>query len=408
MPGLFDALKEGTLGVFTGQAQPGMDPRTGQREGLISAGLATLASGSQDPLEAIAQGAMMGRQVGQQVREQQKMMQQRAELQAFVQEAGVDRDGLTKLLVRTIVAGDFEAAKPLSELLKSLPTEAAPAAVNLQNVSTVVSAAAGAPPEVVARFGEGAQVEVQRDPRTREIFWDSALPSQPAANPFPGGKSTVVVGNEPEGMMTEFGIRADGEQVFLGYKPRAAGAAGGGGQEARREARILATIDEVAATAFGAPEQSSNWLLGSLGQAAGGTGATALMARGLLKVVDPAGSTVEAATAAQQLTGQLVALISGATASDRERSFISGAYTIQPNDSPQAIAVKWAGVQAIAKAKEEGLIVDSTDPAVLAENMKVFDMIEANTVGRLNAGGGGGMGDDGGLEAARARLRGGN
>jgi len=400
MPGLFDALKEGTFSLFAGPQDPRLAAGTGNREGLIDAGLATIASGNQDPLEAIAIGAQAGRASGAAVREQQLGLQRQAALASFVNEAGFDREGLTSVFFKVLASGDMEGARAVSEILKSLPKDDAPSPVNRQNVGTVVSAAAGAPPEIVAQFGEGTQVEVQRDPRTGEIFWESALPSQPS-------EETLKTRDRPvDGVMHRFLV--DGRGVELqDFGPTGTGATGG--QEAQREERILATIDRLTQSAFSAPDASSSVFVGSLAQAAGGTGPVAIMARLGLNIFDPEGDAITAATAAQQLTGQLVALISGATASDRERSFISGAYTIQPGDPEAAIRAKYIGVQAIAQAKEEGLIVDLPpvgDPnrdAVIAENARIFRLIEEETIGGLGAVGAGGTDGDG-LAEARRRL----
>ena len=383
--GLFDSLKEGVLGVFGGPQDPRVAQGTGQREALISAGLATLQGDPQDPLAAIAGGAQIGRQVGQEVQARQLALQQQAALGQFINVAGFDREGLTSVFMRTLASGDLEGAKAVSEILKSLPKDEVASPVNRQRVQTIASVAAGAPADVIQRVGEGASIQVQQDPRSGQIFWDTALPVQPPSDPY---AESFVEPNEasPTGAY-RIGIRRDtGQREIIGLAQPPGSASGGGGQEARREARIMETIDAVAGQAYANPDESSSILAGTLAQGAGKPGFIGTASRLLLQVVDPEGGAVESATAAQQLTGQLVALISGATASDRERSFITGAYTIQPGDSPQAITVKWAGVQAIAQAKEEGLIVDSEDPEVLAQNARVFNMIEQRTVGRLNGG----------------------
>jgi len=118
MPGLFDTLKRGAFDLFSGAPEG-----AGVKEGLIGAGLATLAApDKQDPLAQVAQGAMFGRQVGQETREKAKLEQDRAALQGFLQEAGYDRNGLTSAFFKAVASGDMELAGNLSEMIKSLPS----------------------------------------------------------------------------------------------------------------------------------------------------------------------------------------------------------------------------------------------------------------------------------------------
>lgn len=394
MPGLFDALKEGTFTLFAGAQDPRTAPGTGNREGLINAGLATIASGNQDPLEAIAQGALVGRETGKAVRQEAIALEQQAALAGFVNEAGFDREGLTSVFFKVLASGDMEGARAISEILKSLPDNTA-SPVNRQNVSTVVSAAAGAPPEIIAALGEGAEVEVQRDPRTGQIFWESALPSQAAANPFPGGKITIPDAASPTGF-SQYGVRADGSQIFMGH---VAGSSGGtGGATAQINRNLATAMANAEATLSTVDETLANPIVSILGSIARQGGIIGNIANGALGAISPDGQLAMAA--ADQWTAATVRLLSGAQMTEVERQGYRAAYLPAGNDTEQVQRQKAAARGALAAlfAGDAPPTTSDLDAVLIESGLTPVGAVPSPTP----------TGDESdGLAEARRRLRGG-
>lgn len=168
MPGLFDQVKDSVLGIFGGT---GVNPQASLRD----AGAAAILSDTSDPLEAIASASMAGRQ-------RQAVEQNKAQLQGLVQNAGMDLQSMQRVFLELLGQGDVNAARTVSEVLKTMTAgTAGSAGVNSQMVNTVASRQAGAPVHVLERFGEGAEIQVPRDPRTNQYDWDAAVPTRPTA-----------------------------------------------------------------------------------------------------------------------------------------------------------------------------------------------------------------------------------
>jgi len=235
----------------------------------------------------------------------------------------------------------LETAKSISEILKSLPD--GPKEVNRQNVSTTVSAAAGAPPEVVERLGDGTQVEVQRDPRTGQIFWDSALPSQPAANPFPGGTIRVPDPTSPTGF-SQFGVRADGSQVFMGHVG-GGGSGGGGVQQAKMEGLSEAMI-AAENTLRTVDDQLANPIVNILAGMVRGGGVAGNVANIALGGIS--GDAQLAAASAVQWLSAAVPLLSGAQMTENERKNYRAAYLPLGGESDRVRRQKAAARAALA------------------------------------------------------------
>jgi len=166
MPGLFDQVKDSVLGIFGGT---GVNPQASLRD----AGAAAILSDTSDPLEAIASASMAGRQ-------RQAVEQNKAQLQGLVQNAGMDLQSMQRVFLELLGQGNIDAARTVSEVLKTMAAgTAGSAGVNSQMVNTVASRAAGVPVHVLERFGEGAEIQVPRDPRTNQYAWDAAVPAPP-------------------------------------------------------------------------------------------------------------------------------------------------------------------------------------------------------------------------------------
>lgn len=390
--GLFDQLKDGVLGVFAGPQNPQAPQGAGQREALISAGLGTIASGNQDPWEAIAQGAMLGQQVGQQVQERQVALQQQAQLAAFVEEAGYDREGLTGLFMRTLAMGDIDTTKAIAEIIKSLPKPDTQTEVNRQSVSTVVSTAAGAPADVVQRLGEGAQVSVQRDPRTGQVFWESALPAQPESDLY----SENFVEPNPDSPTGSYriGIRRDsGVREVIGLGPPPAQASSGGVQ-GQINSNLATAMQNAEATLSTVDEHLANPVVSVLGGIARKGGIMGNIANGALAAVAPEGQLAMAA--ADQWTAATVRLLSGAQMTETERQGYRAAYLPAGNDTEEVQQQKAAARGALAALfgeNPEGVTYEDTATILIEAGL-------GHTIPPKD------QGSSSGLESARARLRG--
>jgi hypothetical protein len=348
--GLFDALKQGVLGIFQGPQDPRVPQGTGTREALIHAGLATMASDDVG-MQAIAQGIMQGREMGMATQQFQVKQQQQAALAAFLEEAGYDREGLTSVFMRVLASGDLESAKAVSEVLKSLPDPKQPTPYNRQSVPTVVSAAAGAPADVVQRLGEGTAVRVQQDPRTGETHWNTAVPEQPQEKIY----ETTFVEPNPQSHTGAYriGIRRDtGAREVIGLANPPAGAGGGGQQE--KINRNLAEAMKQADEALGPVDASlSDPIVGAIANMSNAGGTIGYLARGALSLFPKAQL---AAGARERWVAPAVRLMSGAQMTEQERQTYRVAYTTQPYDHPELIRQK-----TVARATLASLFADDPD-----------------------------------------------
>jgi hypothetical protein len=365
--GLFNKLKEGVLGIFQGPQDPRVPQGTGTRESLIHAGLATMASDDVG-MQAVAQGIMQGREMGMAVQQFQVKQQQQAALAAFLQEAGYDRKGLTSVFMRVLASGDLESAKAVSEVLKSLPDEKQETPYNRQMVPTVVSTAAGAPPDVVQRLGEGTPVRIQMDPRTGQQFWNTAVPEQPPTDPY--AESFVEPNPQSPTGAFRIGIRRDtGQREVIGLANPPAGAGGGGAQE--RINRNLAEAMKQANEALGPVDASlADPIVGAIANMSNAGGVIGYLARGALSVFPDAQL---AAGARERWVAPAVRLMSGAQMTEQERQTYRVAYTTQPYDAPELQRQK-----AVARATLATLFAD--DPDALQSMPRVQARELLNTV----------------------------
>lgn len=388
--GLFDSLKEGVLGVFGGPQDPRVAQGTGQREALISAGLATLQGDPQDPLAAIAGGAQIGRQVGQQVQARQLALQQQAALGQFINEAGFDREGLTSVFMRTLASGDLEGAKAVSEILKSLPSEQE-SQVNRQSVQTVATLAAGAPADVIQRLGVGTNVQVQQDPRTGQIFWENAVPTQPPTDLY---EETFVEPNEasPTGAYRIGILRGTGQRDIIGL---ASPPGGTGGAQSQINRNLASAMQEAERTLSTVDEELANPMVNILGSIARGGGITGNLANIALGAISPEGQMAMAAS--DQWTAATVRLLSGAQMTDIERQGYRAAYLPLGGEGEEVQRQKAAARGALAALFAEG-----------GQAPTVYDLdtvlIEAGLPIPGAAGGAATPGSSG-MDATRAKLR---
>ena len=349
--GLFDALKSGVLGIFQGPQDPRVPQGTGTRDSLIHAGLSTIASGSQDPMEAIAEGILAGREMGQAVQQLTVQQQQQAALASFLGEVGYDRDGLTSVFMRVLASGDLESAKAVSEVLKSLPDPKAETVTNRQRVSTVASAAAGTPAHILERFEEGTPIQVQQDPKTGQIFWDSVLPVQPPENPY---SQTFVEPNDqsPTGAY-RIGLRKDtGQREVIGLGP-VPSSGGGGGAQQRINENLAEAMKQAQRDMAEVDGELSDPVVGALANMSNSRGPLGFMARGALSLFPKAQL---AAGARERWVAPAVRLMSGAQMTESERQTYRVAYTTQPFDHP-ALQEK----KTIARATLASLFAEDPD-----------------------------------------------
>jgi hypothetical protein len=341
MPGLFDALKEGTFSLFAGPQDPRVAPGTGRSEALIQAGLATIASQSSDPLEAIAAGIATGRQAGQAAQERQLGLQQQAQLAGFVQEAGFDRAGLTSVFMRVLASGDIESAKAVSEILKSMPDPGA-GAVNRQRIETIASAAPqGA--SLPAGIEADTPIQVQQDPRTGKIFWETATPTVPSEPDFSTDQRLKG------GVMHQVIVDRNGVEVQdLGPVPTG-GAGGAQGQINRNLASAMQQAEETLSTV---DEELANPIVNILGGVARGGGIAGNLANMALGAISPRGQMAMAAS--DQWTAATVRLLSGAQMTEVERQGYRAAYLPQGGERPEVSAQKAAARGALAALFAEG------------------------------------------------------
>jgi hypothetical protein len=344
---------------------------------MIQAGLATIIAGNQGnaTLPSLAMGALAGQEAGKAARADAVKRQTQAQLQQALQENGFDRESMTRTFFTMLASGDIEGAKSVSEIIKSLP-DPSPGA-NRQAVDTVISATAGAPEAVVARLGEGRKVSVQRDARTGQIYWDSAVPAQPEEQ----SEFDMYDANSPTGRMR---VRVvDGAIVPLAPTPDAGGAGGevGGGAEERRRMLLGGITKRNLEMAFSDPEGLSNMLTGTLARWSEGRSVMASGARWALGQLRPEAQVAQAGR--QMAMATLTPLLSGAAMTDTERQYYGTAFMIQENDLPATALAKQAAVMALAEAFEQGVLIED-GPNVTdrdrAHNRQVMQQIMQETL----------------------------
>ena len=113
--GLFDQIKQGTIGLFGGHAGGG--------QALQQAGAAALVGGD-DFASGLGHAVMAGQAAGESIKRQAIEDQNRAQLAQLVNEVGMDREGLMKVFLTAVGNGQIDEARSISEILKSLPKTA--------------------------------------------------------------------------------------------------------------------------------------------------------------------------------------------------------------------------------------------------------------------------------------------
>ena len=182
MASILDKIRSGATGLFSGPripGQQGQDP--GAREGLISAGLATIIAANNGATlpEALAMGAQQGRGAGANARQEFANRQTREGLSQMLEQEGYNRDNLTSTAFQLLAAGDMEGAKGVFNILQSLPSAIAPATVNTRNVEMTVGEIRRQGGVVPEGLEDNAVMIVPENPRTLERQFDRATVRPP-------------------------------------------------------------------------------------------------------------------------------------------------------------------------------------------------------------------------------------
>jgi hypothetical protein len=160
--GLFDRITGGVETLFGGRTDPRISPeanRAATSDALINAGLGAIVSTGEGgfgatALEKIAQGAIVGRATGAQSRETARADVEQQKLQDLVDSGQIDQELLQNMFTQSIISGNTDAARALSEVIKSQNT-ASRAAIRTETRSQFV-------PEV------GANMDILFDKDTGE------------------------------------------------------------------------------------------------------------------------------------------------------------------------------------------------------------------------------------------------
>jgi len=330
MPGLFDALKEGTFGIFTGPQDPRVPEGAGRREGLIQAGLATIASGNQDPLEALAQGALVGRQASAQEQERQRQIASRQALQEYMSEVGFSPDGLRRAFIQSLAEGDLEYADTIRGAIAALPAPQA-ARSRLRAPEPVVNPETG---------------EVEMASFDPDLGRYQFLGIEPAPEVEGGLKNARKI-EDPNsstgwswiGFDQNLGI----ERTITGAPPE--GGAGAGGPNQAVSGAVLQDLDAAydprladiptdIKVRLANPTNDPGFIRGTIASIANST-------------LDP--DVQQAAAASARVAGMTQRIMSGAQMSNQERNFYRRAFTIVGGDFPGTQAQKKEAVRLIAQ-----------------------------------------------------------
>jgi hypothetical protein len=339
--GLFDALKSGAmglgrgaLGVFTGPQDPRLQTSgVGQREALIAAGLGTLASQDQNPLGAIAQGAMLGQQASGEAQQRQIQMQNQARMRELMGMFGVDRQGLLQMFAESIAQGDMETARTFSEIIKSMQPSGTRQPPRIDTVLTP-----DAPADVRQRLGEGARVSVALDPSSQPM-WDTAQPTAPPFSPYVD--VFVEPSQDSETGAFRVGITSEGRKDILGMArlPGASGGGAGGMNTALAQAG-LRELDTAYNPEMAEPIQG---LISSLA-AKSGTLLGDLANIGLGQVNPELQKSI---SAMNRVLSYVVRIMSGAAMTNQEFERYKSAFSIRVGDQVPNITAKKEALQTI-------------------------------------------------------------
>lgn len=195
--GLFDRIRAGLFGFFGGPADPRLSPQqntAAAREALANAGLQTiLASRGRGTLEALALGALAGRETGAASRSTLVERERLAQMAELFKSGEVDVKLLQRAFGQAVAAGDHEMARTLSVVLQG----ALGATGRDYNLTTV------------ERFNpHTGQVEIwNRDPRTGALVGTEPIGIAPPRVPL------VNLGGSQESSMNAAFGQAVGQQL---------------------------------------------------------------------------------------------------------------------------------------------------------------------------------------------------
>jgi hypothetical protein len=363
MTSILDRIRSGATGLFAGPMIPGQQgPDPGARQGLISAGLATIIGANQgaNPLEALAMGAMQGQQAGGVARQDYLNRQTRAQLQDFLAQNGYDRGNLTSAAFQLLTAGDLEGAKGVFNVLQSLPSQSAAPTLDI-SFQTI----------------NGRRMQVSSDRATGEIVRQTDLGPAPDDNfyertteiTFPDGKKHLVGIRRGTGEQIDLGISGDGESGGTGtYQERAAAIRASSALQdvnaafgdPRLRQMVAGTFAEMAASGGALAAPVGNWVLGKL-----------------------APGTQTSAAARDRVAALVQNIMSGAQMSNQERGYYRQAYTPARGDIDDTNEGKRAAVTfMLQRVAAMGLDPENINPDELTDEQKVQIAQIARDAGR--------------------------
>lgn len=161
--GFFGRLGGGLGRVFAGRNDPRLSEEenaAARSDALIQAGLAALAGGSQGntSLNVLAQAGLMGQQAGAQARAAEFAINNQQQMAALAQQGP---EALMRMFQHALASGDAEAARAISEVLKSMSGSSGGYNGSFQTL-----------PVQDPETGEYALHRVLADPRSGQIIRD--------------------------------------------------------------------------------------------------------------------------------------------------------------------------------------------------------------------------------------------
>lgn len=369
MPGLFDSLKDGLMGMFGGPGEP-----------LIHAGAAVLQS-DQPGLAALGSGAQAGQGARRLVEAEAKKLQNQREIMALVQDGGMDFEAMQGVFLKTLGSGDIESARTMAEVMKVMQTVQGAQSGRATMIDTVVDATV-APAAVVARFGEGTAVQVPFDPGTHKFSWESAVPVIPDDDAPPrtrteevGGQKIVINADTgetirvlgptpprvynvvgPDGETTGFArVNPDdpGSMKMLeGDLSPIIGRGGSAGEDGGPNKPEYGMVQSVLAELDSAYHPDLAQITTATGlNVAKGSGFVADVANLAVGTFKP--EAQQAAAAQGRVTAHLVRIMSGAQMTDAEFQRYRSAFGIRGGDTPDVIEQKYRALQFLMNRLQE-------------------------------------------------------
>lgn len=354
--GLFDDLKDVVVGgaravgggiadIAAGPGIPGGDPNLGRRQALQQAGLAMLASDSQDPLQAFAQAAQQSQAYRMEYQQMQIQHQQQQEFAKLASEVGYDRDGVAQLYFKALADGNIPMAKTLSEVMKSMPSPVLPKWKTITDDQ--YNEETGKTEAVMLTFNEN-------DPNGEII---RRVTGEAPPNTMFERTITVDDPNDPRYQTTYGIVRGTGERVPIGSELKPEGGGRGGG--AMSDAMIQVMEDANNALTLEHDQALAHPVQGLAAEYGGRPGVFGAAARGVTNDL-----TQEAYTISMQFLNPTVRFLSGAQMNQGEAERYWAAFITRANDSDSVIAAKRAGRQALLDAARAGQTPQSRDEAM--------------------------------------------